>query len=377
MRILQLFGGVIRHGGEEMFVLNCLKNFTDSDIVFDCLVIEDCDNDDFRKTVAANGGSLYELNIPLHATRFINHIYKPVCRFFKRHSYDVVHIHSSSIAAIAVLAAAADRAGTPVVIVHSHSTGKADSLEHKAFRFLASLSMRSHVDVYCACSKEAARWKFEPKYAEKANIIQNGIDVERFRFKPAARERIRAELGIPADSFVIGHVGRLCKLKNQEFLLNVFELMSKDSDARLILVGDGEEGENLRAAVAEKGLSERVSFTGNVSNVEEYMSAMDAFAFPSEYEGLGIVAVEAQCSGLYTVASTGVPADVNVSGKVEFIDVSADEASYRRWADKLSSFRGLPRLDGAAAVRQAGYDIRDTVKRLKEIYTARNFLGII
>ena len=175
MKILQLMGGVIRRGGEEMFVLGFLKAFDRQGYDFDCLVIEDCGNDDFKNEIESRGGSLYELNIPLHATRFSNHIYKPVKRFFAEHSYDVVHIHSSSIAAIALLAAAADRSGVKKIVVHSHSTGKSDSFEHKLFRFLASLSERRHADVYCACSREAALWKFAPKYADRAVIIRMGV----------------------------------------------------------------------------------------------------------------------------------------------------------------------------------------------------------
>ena len=369
MKILQLFGGMIRRGGEEMFVLNCLKNFHTPDICFDCLVIEDCENDEFRRVIDEQGGSLYELKIPLHATRFINHIYKPVCAFFREHSYDVVHIHSSSIAAIAVLSAAAKRAGTPKVIVHSHSTGKADSFEHKLFRFLASRSMRAHVDVYCACSVDAARWKFAPKYAEKAHIIQNGIDVESFRFNQNTRSAIRDSLGIPADAFVVGHVGRLCQLKNQAFLIDVFSgIAAADTSAYLLLLGDGEDGEKLRRTVSEKKLDDRVIFTGNVGNVNEYMSAMDVFAFPSEYEGLGIVAIEAQCAGLPVVASTGVPAEIKLTDSVSFLPVTDGGDSRAAWVQALEECRSVPRRDKTDAVRDAGYDIRSTVATLKDLY---------
>ena len=369
MKVLQLFGGMIRRGGEEMFVLNCLKNFNTPEICFDCLVIEDCDNDEFRQVIAAQGGSLYELNIPLHATRFINHIYKPVCAFFGEHSYDVVHIHSSSIAAIAVLSAAAKRAGTPKVIVHSHSTGKVDSFEHRLFRFLASLSMRNKVDVYCACSVDAAQWKFAPKYAAKAHIIRNGIDVESFRFNENTRRAIRDSLDIPSESFVVGHVGRLCQLKNQAFLIDVFAAIAEaDSAARLLLLGDGEDGDKLRHTVSDKGLSDRVIFTGNVGNVNEYMSAMDVFAFPSEYEGLGIVAIEAQCAGLPVVASTGVPAEIKLTVNVSFLPVTDSPESKKAWEQKITELKAIPRKDEADTVRSAGYDIRSTVECLKEIY---------
>ncbi len=369
MKILELFGGLIRHGGEELFVLNCLRHLDAEDAAFDCLVAEDCQNDDFRRVIHEKGGRLTELHTPLHATRFSNHVYRPVRDYFKTHRYDVVHIHASSIAALALLAAAADRAGTPKVIVHSHATGKTDSLAHRLFRFLASLSERRHVDVYCACSKDAALWKFTPPYAEKAIIIKNGVDCERFRFRPERRASLRRQLGVGAGAFVICHVGRLCAVKNQLFLLEVFEqVAARIPDAFLLLVGEGEDREKLEAAAARKHLTERVLLTGVTDNVPDCLSAADVFAFPSEYEGFGIVALEAQCAGLPVVASEGVPREIRVTDDVCFLKAEHTEKAVLEWADKLCAYRGTARRDNSAAVAAAGYDIRSAAAQLKKLY---------
>ena len=373
MRILELFGGLIRRGGEEMFVYNVLKNFDADGVTFDCLVVEDCANDDFNELIEAQGGKIYELNIPLHATRFSNHIYKPVLAFLREHSYDIVHIHSSSIAALAVLASAAHRAGVPKVIVHSHSVGRSDSLEHKLFRTLAAISMRGHVDEYCACSRPAAQWKFAPKYAAKATIVKNGVDTARFSYSSAAREAVRAEWVIPDSAYVIGNVGRLCELKNQDFLISVFDIVCETiPDAWLMLVGDGEDGDKLRAKASESSRGDRIIFVGNVTNVQDYMSAMDVFAFPSAYEGLGIVAVEAQCSGLPVVASSGVPKEIELTDDLTFLTVEDTDESRREWAELLSGYCGRQRSDGCEAVRAAGYDIRSTVEQIKVLYGVRS-----
>ena len=369
MKILQLFGGVIRRGGEEMFVLNCMRHFADDSVSFDCLVIEDCVNDEFRGFVEGRGGSLYELGIPLHATRFMNHIYKPVLGFLREHKYDVVHIHSSSISALAALSAAAHKAGAPKVIVHSHATGSADSIEHRVFRSLASLPMRRSVDTYCACSAAAAEWKFVPKFASRAVIVKNGIDTDRFRFSDIARSELRSALGIPDTAFVIGHVGRLCELKNQAFLIHVAKtLADRGEDIRLLLVGGGEDEQKLIDLAREIGVSDMVIFAGDITNVQDYLCAMDAFAFPSEREGLGIVAVEAQCSGLPVAASTGVPEDIRLTDDVVFLDVNYTDQAYGEWEDTLCAYRGRQRSDNSDAIRKAGYDIGSTVEQLKGVY---------
>ena len=369
MKVLELFGGVIRRGGEEMFVYNVLTHYDDPQDTFDVLVIEDCENDAFRSWVEEHGGQMHELNIPLHQTRFSNHIYRPVLSFLKERRYDVIHIHSSSIAALAVLASAARRAGCGRVIVHSHSVGSHDNLEHRVFRKLASLSMRGHADVYCACSRAAAEWKFAPKYAAKAIIVKNGIDTDRFAYSPSVRGSIRKALQIPPDAFVVGNVGRLCELKNQAFLIDVFaRIVADDPDAFLLLLGDGEDGEKLRRAAEEKRLTDRIIFTGNVTNVPDYMSAMDVFAFPSAYEGLGIVAIEAQCAGLPVVASTGVPDEIRLTDRVTFLLVDGSDDAAAAWKSALTACRGRDCIDGAASVRKAGYDIQSTVRQIKEIY---------
>ena len=369
MKILQLFGGLIRRGGEEMFVLNCLRNLNMPDSQIDCLVIEDCDNDEFRDFVNSRGGSVFELNIPLHATCFINHVYRPVIDFFKTHSYDIIHIHSSSIPALAVLAAAAKRSGTKKVIVHSHATGESDSIQHKLFRYLASLSMRGNVDIYCACSKAAAEWKFAPKYAERAVIIKNGIDTNRFTYNQNSGKAVRDKLNIPHDAFVICNVGRLCAVKNQEFILKVFELIAS-SDAYLLLIGDGEDKDKLVKSVSEKGLSEKVVFTGNVTDVEKYLCAADVFVMPSKNEGLGIAAVEAQCTGLSVVASVGVPEEIKLTEDVRFLSIEDNKPVYNEWAETIESFRSRPRTDNSEIIRKNGYDIRSTAEQLIRLYTS-------
>ncbi|MCR5485813.1 MAG: glycosyltransferase [Clostridiales bacterium] len=365
MKILELFDGKVRNCGEESFVFSVLRNLELPEAQIDCMVIEDFINDDYRRQLSLRGGEIYELGLSLHKTKLHYHIYRPALEFLKAHRYDIVHIHASSIAAPAFLSAAAANSGAKKVIVHSHVTGNSSKIMHLIMRTLASASMHRHVDVFCACSSDAANWKFAPKTARNAIIIKNGIDTARFSFSPAIREKRRGELGIDNKTLVVGNVGRLSPEKNQIFLLRVFsEIIKKRPDARLLLLGDGKEREKLEKESAALP-KESVIFTGDVSDVPSYLQAMDVFVFPSLYEGFGIAAIEAEAAGLPVVASEGVPRETDLTGRVTFLPLSADPAV---WADAVLKSADAPRTDGSEAVRAAGYDMSYTVAQIAELY---------
>ena len=366
MKILEAFGEQIGSGGEEMFVLSVLKNAELKNDRVDCLTVFDCISPSFRNEVESRGGAVYALNIVHRWNYFNNYMYRPVKNFLKEHPYDLIHIHSSSIGALAALSAAARRAGVPRILVHSHSTGKENSFKHKVFQLLGALSMGRRVDKFCACSGAAAEWKFGPRYAKRAVVVKNGIQTDKFAFDPEKRKLYREKLGLPEGAFTVGNVGRFSQEKNHPFLIGVFEaLAARDPEARLLLVGDGQDMEMIRNTVKEKGLENRVIFAGSVSNVQDYLQAMDVFIFPSLFEGFGIAAVEAIASGLPVVASDRVPRDINVAGRASFLSL---EEKPEAWAEALERFKGEPRKDYSAAVREAGFDIKAMAKHMEQIY---------
>ena len=160
-----------------------------------------------------------------------------------------------------------------------------------------------------ACSRPAAEFLFPAELLESRSwrFIPNGIDTRRFQFRPEVRTRVRQELGL-GDSFVFGHGGRLCEQKNQAFLLEAFaKTAGRRPDSRLLLIGQGEDRSDLESRAEALNIADRVIFHGTSDRVPELLWAMDVFAFPSRFEGLGIVAVEAQAAGLPTVCAEAVP----------------------------------------------------------------------
>ena len=365
MKVLEAFGEPVADGGQEAFVFGILQKMDRAGLEVDFLTAYDWRSDHYRKLSKELGGSAYSLKLPFIPGRSRSNIIRPFRTFLKKHSYDVIHIHSGSISVLTIMAAEADRAGVKKVIVHSHCTGDRDDLKHRILRYLASLSMRRHVDVYAACSHIAANWKFEPAYARKAVIIKNGIDKERFSYDAERRKTIRSELGA-SEKFIIGHVGRFCYQKNQAFLIRILEAAVKaDPDTILLLVGDGEERHAIELLVKKKGLSRKVIFTGTVENVEDYLQAMDVFVFPSRFEGLGIAAVEAQCAGLPAVLSDSLPREAGLSERAVFLSL---EDSPEKWANTARMIFKPRRNQQTSLIQGAGYDIRVTAAEVRKLY---------
>ena len=302
----------------------------------------------------------------------------------RRERYHVVHLNLFQGLALAY-AGTARRAGVPVRIAHSHNTGLRKSgtrplklLVHNMAKYIFA----REATAFWACSREAAGFLF-PKGALNRRgyrFIPNGIEVERFRFDPAVREQVRGELGVEGQ-FVIGHVGRLCDQKNQDFLLEVFaQVKRRRPESRLLLVGMsyeevcvllGGEGEllgRLKEKAGELGVAESVIFYGPASRVERLLWAMDVFAFPSRFEGLGIAAVEAQASGTPVAASEFVP-DEACAGPI-FRRLSLDAGTYA-WADALlGACRPADRASCADRVKEAGFDISGVARQLEGCFVS-------
>lgn len=367
MKVLEVFGEPILSGGQEAFVFEILKNINMKNLQIDCLTAYEWRNESYRQIVEGHGGAAYELGLPFQPGKCRMNIADPFRNFLQNHTYDVVHIHSGSISALAVMAFVADTAGVKKVIVHSHATGDNDNLKHKVLRFMASLSMRKHVSVYCACSKEAAVWKFMPLYARQAHIIKNGIDTSRFSFNPAKRNEYRKKLGITEACFVVGHVGRFSYEKNQAFLIHVFKnLTEKVTDSKLLLVGEGEDREKIEKQIQKLKLTDKVILTGNVRNVQDFLQVMDVFVFPSRFEGFGIVALEAQAAGLPVIASDCVPREAGIVNDMLFLNLKDTSTSV--WVNEILKFKNYKRKDGAEIIKSAGYDIKSTSETIRSLY---------
>ena len=220
-------------------------------------------------------------------------------------------------------------------------------------------------DVRFSCSKEAGE-RFYKKY--KYELLGNGIDVSRFEFNEVQRKELRKKYNIKDDEIVVGHIGRFYPVKNHNFIIDIFnDVVKKNNKFKLVLVGDGDLFDEIQFKVKKNNLEKNVIFLDTTDEVNKYYQIFDLFILPSKSEGLGLVTIEAQCSGLDCIVSTGVPKDVNINNKVKFISLE----DKKLWINSiLKSKIENNRSYGKEMLMKSEYNIYNTVNRLDEIYSS-------
>lgn len=276
----------------------------------------------------------------------------------------VLRIGSDALSAIDLWVA--KRAGARRLALRSSNAsdgkGSLGMFLQKAFRRL----LTSVADVKIAPSDLAAAYTFGPKAVSNGEVhyLHNALDLNAYTFSPEIRSATRSELGIEPDALVVGHVGRFAPQKNHGFLIEVFaELLKARPDARLVLVGQGELEGEVRGKAEVFGVLDSIVFTGVRPDVPALLSAFDALALPSLYEGMPNVVIEAQAAGLACVVSDTVTRQADVTGLVEYLPIDDTTA----WANALESAATVERLDTRTAMTAAGYDISREAKKFVEL----------
>lgn len=251
--------------------------------------------------------------------------YISLLRTVKRNKYDIIHVHGNSAVMFLELFIGYIK-GIKNRIAHSHNTICENSKIHKClFPFFRKIYTNAF-----SCGELAGNWIFGENNFE---IISNGINVEKFKFDANIRKLVRDELKINDNEILLGHIGRINKQKNQEFLISIFEsIAEREKNIKLLMVGTGPEYENIKKIVDKSKFKDRIILYGESNEAEKFYMAMDVFVFPSKYEGLPLTLLEAQISGLECVMSDVITSEVILTNCVETI--SLEEAA-DKWGKKI------------------------------------------
>lgn len=353
-------------GGIEAFLNNILQHMDLSNLQID-IVMDVLKESVFTGGLRALGITFRELS---GSQRNLIQNYRRFAKLLNEQDYDVLHLNVFQALPLAYLSLA-KRKGILLRIAHSHNTMLRKSrtrLLKLGVHKLASCFFAKYASDLWACSSDAAKFMFPAALLgeRKFQFIPNGIDLCRFQFDAVEREKIRKQLHLE-KAFVIGNVGRFCFQKNQSFLLDIFaQVYAQDASARLLLVGEGEMLAKLKERAERLFISNAVIFYGITPHVEKLLWAMDVFVFPSVFEGLGIVAIEAQAAMLPTICSDGVPREALSSNLARQIPLAAPA---EQWAQTILAVRNRP--SGSNSVEQLmdnGFDIRQVSSSIEKIY---------
>lgn len=360
-KILEISCSGLENGGVQHVIMNIVSNLK-NDFQFDVIVF--CNGPDFfDKEFLKYGGKIYripnkkkffgfDIDEYVRGPRIFFNTYKILK---KNGPYEAIHCHNYFESFFCLFAA--KLAGVKTRIVHSHNDAsfiKFSMIKKIYQKVLRKLILKMATD-FIGCSKKACDYLFGKKC--NATTIFNGIDLEKFK-------NINNKDYLANKKISLLHVGNFSEQKNQLFLIDIMKnLKIKKIDFELTLIGGGNEDYRRKVInkIKENNLNENVKLLPSNSDISYEMNKSDLFLFPSNYEGLGIVLIEAQATGLHCLVSQAIPPEADL-GNLEFID----ELNPNVWTEKILNIikTGQKRI----CVNMDKYDIKLIANKYKKLY---------
>lgn len=364
-RVLVTGGANIGKAGVATMVYRWGQHFDSNKLVYDYLMQKSLPDEEFIRKIKDKGGRIFTID-ENRKKNFVN-IVRWIISIIKEYRYDTIHINIDSAYGAAVYVYAAKKGGCKHIFVHAHAAGidENNSLMRFAKICLHKLCMpytRKNTEKYMACSDEAAKFMFGNScvFSEKYVYIPTSVDINKFEFSHAGRERIRKELCI-VDKKVIVSIGRYSYQKNHKFLIDLFDNISKtDDEWLLLLVGDGPLKGRVKKWIDKKGINDKVMMLGNRKDIRDILSASDVMVITSHFEGMPIVAIEAQANGLPCLLSGNITKETKVNDNVLFIE---------GWQKKSW-------INGLLEIKETS-DSRDVFTQYSNVYDIKNIINII
>ncbi|QGQ47228.1 glycosyltransferase family 1 protein [Metabacillus sediminilitoris] len=356
IRVLQVVT-IMNRGGLETMLMNYYRQIDRTKIQFDFMVHRD-ERGHYDDEIESLGGKIYRMP-PIRPGNYHKY-FNLLNEFFSEHKmFKVVHGHNNENSCFVLRAA--KRFGVPCRIAHSHLSDLGIDIK-LPFRLYARHVMKDNPTQYFACSKNAGKWLFGEQ--QEVTVLSNAVNVNDFKFSEQIRSKIRKELNID-NKLVIGHIGRFNKQKNHELLIDIFKAVhEKKSDAILLLIGDGHLRSEIEKKVEKLGLSSNVKFLGVREDIAQLMQAMDLFLFPSLFEGLPVVLVEAQAAGLNCIVSDSITSETDITGRIQYINL---KDSIDLWVDRVITTT-TEHADTSQMLRSNGFDTTTMANWLTDFY---------
>ncbi|WP_350252682.1 glycosyltransferase family 1 protein [Bacillus halotolerans] len=368
-RVLHVLSGMNR-GGAETMVMNLYRKMDRSKVQFDFLTYRN-DPCAYDEEILSLGGRLFYVpsigqSNPLTFVKNVRNTIK------ENGPFSAVHAHTDFQTGF--IALAARLAGVQVRVCHSHNTSWKtgfnwkDRLQLMVFRRL----ILAYATELCACGEDAGRFLFGRSNMERkrVHLLPNGIDLDLFSPAGQAADDEKKARGIASDRLIIGHVARFHEVKNHAFLLKLaVHLKKRGVRFQMVLAGDGPLREQMEEEARRLNLLSDVLFLGTEEHIHELMRTFDVFVMPSLYEGLPVVLVEAQASGLPCIISDKITEKVDTGlGLVKRVSLSKPMDI---WAETIvrAAAAGRPKRELVKdTLAKLGYDARRNVGALMNLY---------
>lgn len=373
VNVLQVGLGEKEYSGVSNWMFEHYKQLNHERVHFDFLFCRE-------NTLALKQGSdvlkdskIYAFNLSqIVKSKFLQYVlfYKRFNDFLKNHSYDVIHVNSGSYPLQTIVAIVSKKRKVKLHIAHSHSAHNNKSGKKQIIlNFFAPIAKKLIVnksDYLFACSDAAGEYLFGEK--AEYRILPNGIEIAKYRYNQNVRNEIRLNEKISDENIIYCYVGRLAKSKNLMFMLDVFNQLHKINEkSSLWIIGEGEMRESLESQIRNYGLGDVVKMWGERNDVSVLLQGADAFLFTSFFEGLSLVVIEAQASGIPVFAADCISEEHKVTSLMHFCSLDKSE---KEWADWITGLvdSNEDRRDTSEEITEAGYNIQKTAEWLENFY---------
>lgn len=359
--------GPMNMGGTETMLMNIYRNIDKSKVQFDFISYSQ-EEAYYDEEIKKMGGKV----IKLPKTQSINDL----CRAIKKYGpYHVVHAHTLFHCGIAMIAA--KKCGVGTRISHAHTTlDNSEGIVRKVYINLMRKVINLLSTELLYCSKEAGRYLYGEKKIEnnKCKYYPNVIDYSKFiTNKKEEVTKFKEEVNMKSE-MVIGHIGTFKESKNQKFLIKILKVMiDNDIDANLMLVGDGGMKKEIEGMARKYNLYDKVRFVGIRNDIDLVLQSMDVFVFPSIYEGLGLVLLEAQASNVPCVVSEAIQEEADLHlGLFRKLNLKDDIVTWiQNILEAKEQRRIINKEDIIKTFESSGYSVHKGVQRLMDIYNIK------
>ncbi len=359
MRVLVYGVSSYLMGGIETFLFNMNSHMSEN-CIFDYVIIGN--HTIHEKEIKSKGGKIYFI-APRRKMKQNMCDWKNILDKNKK-DIDVVYFNLFSLSWIAPVQLCRKLGYS--VVVHSHNNNLHDcGFVLKTMHQINKLLLKVMKITRLTNSKLSSKFMFGN--AKEGQMIYNAISVNRFMFRQDIRDRVRLEYGL-SDKHVYGFSGRVMYQKNPLFLVEIFnEIRKIDQKAVLMIAGDGNLMDDLKASIKEKKIRDKVILLGNIKNIEDFYQAIDVYILPSRFEGLGIVLIEAQTAGLPCLTSADVvPPEAKATDLLQYVPLKENP---REWAEAAVKAldRNVDRTKYSGQIKSSNFNIEIEAKRLEAI----------
>lgn len=364
LRVLQV--GMTRNlGGIETYLIEQFRHLDTNRITYDFVNITGEYAICYEDEILGAGSKIFKV-VSRHKNPILHYWQWFTIAVKNRGIYDAVVLNTNSLEYVFPLVLGM-LFHIPVRVIHSHNSGF-ENKQGLARRLLVGMNKKLlswSANLRFACSRLAGQWMFGN---EPYHVIYNAIDIHKYDADDSVRAEMRQSLGLD-EALTVLHVGRFSYQKNHAFLLDIFKEVHRiHPDSVLLLVGDTtEETEYLsevKRKIREYGLDDSVRLLGRRDDVNRIMQAADVLVMPSFFEGLTVVGIEAQASGLPLLLSDTVTRELGLLPSTQFISLDAGADT---WAQAVIEAKQNHRQSRYDELKTAGYDIEHETKRVENL----------